>query len=626
MAGLASLAKSDANKEVIGKMGALAALIELVFKDDKNPTAFVTDRPGGGRNSTGGTMVTRRLYGTHHHTKRHGHHATVGLRRHSLDGQPSLEELSLLPGPPSGAGAGAGTGMEANGGATMGITGGGGGGTTFRVKESSGDLKLTRLSAQTLATLLTNQANQEHFVEAGGLENTYGLIRRTQNVGMRASLASILNNLSKNNEYQARIVNGGGLHAIIDLGGSSDEKVCMHAVSCCKRLSSLSANQHKWPPECLRAVIEWLDEFDHVKLQILAIETLSNLCEDSEMNRVKLVESDGVSKIAQYLDMDRYDDDVRLQAAKCISKIALSAESRPYLAIPEVLDSFRSLLEHGMVVNDVEQLRAALDSLCMLADCAANKVKMSDAGYVEVIFHVMDTVADKILRRSCTKCLMLIGEDEECRDQMMQFIPKIIALMQNHDYSTQFCSTTLLCYLSEKKRCRQVIIMQVSKIMKLLDHWMGVPDEQFNKVAIKLGANLVIDQEAKREVMTILPVMKTFMGMSKTKNPDMQTSAATFLSNMTDTTEEKDRAMLVQVGAVWRLKGIENHGKLPIARQIANTALKMHLGDHVAAIRIQAMYRGRLHRLRAKKREEEAARKAEAKAAKDKVGGSKPKK
>jgi hypothetical protein len=33
---------------------------------------------------------------------------------------------------------------------------------------------------------------------------------------------------------------------------------------------------------------------------------------------------DGVPKIAQYLDMDRYDDDVRLQAAKCISKIAVS--------------------------------------------------------------------------------------------------------------------------------------------------------------------------------------------------------------------------------------------------------------------------------------------------------------
>ena len=52
VAGLASLAKSDANKEVMGKMGALAALIELVFKDDKNPTAFVTDQPKGRASTT----------------------------------------------------------------------------------------------------------------------------------------------------------------------------------------------------------------------------------------------------------------------------------------------------------------------------------------------------------------------------------------------------------------------------------------------------------------------------------------------------------------------------------------------------------------------------------------------
>ena len=446
----------------------------------------------------------------------------------------------------------------------------------FRVKESAGDLKLTRLSAQTLATLLTNQANQEHFVEAGGLENTYGLIQSTHNLGMRASLACILNNLSRNPEYQARIVDGGGLRSVVELGDSSDEKVCMHAVSCVKRLASLHANQSKWPSDCLGAMLDWLDEFDHVRLQILTIEAISHLCEDCETNRAALVELDGVPKIAQYLDMDKYDDDVRLQAAKCISKIAISEVSRPHLAIPQVLDSFRGLLEHGMVVNDVEQLRAALDSLCMLADCATNKVKLSDAGYVEVIFHVMDTVSDKILRRSCTKCLMLIGEADDCREQMMQFIPKIIALMQHSDYSTQFSSTTLLCYLSEKKRCRQVIIMQVSKIMKLLDHWMGVPDEQFNKVAIKLGANLVIDAEAKKEVMAILPVMQTFMNMSKSKDADLQCSAATFLSNMSDTTDDQDRATLVNVGAVWRLKGIERAAKLPIARQIAQTALKTH--------------------------------------------------
>lgn len=112
VAGLASLAKSDANKEVMGKMGALAALIELVFKDDKNPTAFVTDRGlqggGGGRASTG---TTRRFRGT---DSGGGHHHRVGTetgsmrrdtKRYSLDGQPSLEDLSQLPSGVGGAGA-----------------------------------------------------------------------------------------------------------------------------------------------------------------------------------------------------------------------------------------------------------------------------------------------------------------------------------------------------------------------------------------------------------------------------------------------------------------------------------------------------------------------------------------
>lgn len=479
-----------------------------------------------------------------------------------------------------------------------------------RARESAGDLKLTRLSAQTLATLLTNHANQRHFVEAGGLENTYDLIRRTHNQGMRASLASILNNISRNPEYQARIMDGGGLQAVIDLGSSTDDKVRMHAVSCCKRLSSISANQHRWPAAALEALLTWLDAFEHAKLQILAIETVAHLCGDCEANRVKLVELEGVPKVARYLDMERYDDDVRLHAAKCLSKIAVSEVSRPHLAIPQVLDSYRSLLEHGMVVNDVEQLRAALDSLCMLADCAENKAKLSDAGYVEVIFHAMDTVSDKFLRRSCTKCLTLIAEADDCREQMLQFIPKVLALMKSHDYSTQFHSTTLLCHLSEKRRCRQVIAMHAAAVMKMLDHWMGVPDEQFNKVAMKLGANLVIEPEAKKEVMGILPVMETVMTLSRHKDAGIQTYATTFLSNLANTADEGDRAKLVNIGALWRLKGIENGGNAVLARQIAHTALKTHLADHFAAIRIQAIFRGGLHRRR-KEKEAVARKKAE---------------
>lgn len=175
-------------------------------------------------------------------------------------------------------------------------------------------------------------------------------------------------------------------------------------------------------------------------------------------------------------------------------------------------------------------------------------------------------------------------------------------LMQNSDYNTQFSATTLLYYLSQKKRCRTVIILQVGKIMKLLDHWMEVPDEQFNRLAIKLGANLVIDEEAKSEVMHLLPSLKHFMMMTKSKDGDTQTGAASFLCNLSNTLDDKHRSNLVEAGAVWRLKSIERSARQPMARQIASTALKTHLADHVAVIKIQAMVRGRLHRMRSRKR------------------------
>ena len=397
----------------MGKMGALAALIELVFKDDKNPTAYVTGHPKRTNQSSTGRFRVGTL-----EAAKNG-----GGQRHSLDGQPSLEDLSALP-------------RRNSLGSSSVVSK-----TAFRVKGNAGDLQLTRLSAQTLATLLTNRANQEQFVEAGGLENTYRLVEQTTSVGLRTSLATILNNLARTPEYQARIMDSDGLSAVIELANSSDDKACMNAVSCCKRLSTLNTNQHKWPVECLEKILSWLDVWDTVKLQLLTMDTITHLCEDCEVNRARLVELGGVPKIAQYLDMDKYDDDIRLLAAKCISKIAISEVSRPHLALPQVLDSFRSLVEHGMVVNDVEQLRAALDAMCMLADCEENKTKLSDAGYVEVIFHTVDTVSDKILRRSCTKCLMLIAEADDCREQMMVYIPKVGAHSNEHVILHHLCAS-----------------------------------------------------------------------------------------------------------------------------------------------------------------------------------------
>jgi hypothetical protein len=50
----------------------------------------------------------------------------------------------------------------------------------------------------------------------------------------------------------------------------------------------------------LAALLNWLDEFDHVKLQILTIETIANLCEDCETNRARLVELDGTGALQPF--------------------------------------------------------------------------------------------------------------------------------------------------------------------------------------------------------------------------------------------------------------------------------------------------------------------------------------
>ena len=81
----------------------------------------------------------------------------------------------------------------------------------------------------------------------------------------------------------------GGLESLFDLVRSNDEKICLHAVSCCKRLSSLKENQTRWPASAFPVMLGWLDMFQLMKLQMLTLETITNLCEESDVNRERLV-------------------------------------------------------------------------------------------------------------------------------------------------------------------------------------------------------------------------------------------------------------------------------------------------------------------------------------------------
>jgi len=103
-----------------------------------------------------------------------------------------------------------------------------------------------------------------------------------------------------------------------------------------------------------------------------------------------------------------------------VGKVACIQSTRSHFGSPEVLDALYSLLERGMVSKDSEQIQSALHVVCQLADCETNKVKMRDTGYTEVVFHVEAAAAasDKVVRRLCSRFLMLLAESSECRVQV----------------------------------------------------------------------------------------------------------------------------------------------------------------------------------------------------------------
>jgi len=178
---------------------------------------------------------------------------------------------------------------------------------------------------------------------------------------------------------------------------------------------------------------------------------------------------------------------------------------------------------------------------------------------------------------------------------MEPHIPAVLNMMQSTDYGALLSTTTLLYYLSDTPSCRASIVTQATKVMKLLNRRMVVPYAEFDKVAVKLAANLVIDAQTKREVMLLLPAIANFMEATKSKDNDTQVSTVRFLSSMADTTDEAHRAELVTMGVVRRLRVIVRDGKKP-SPQMALAVLRTHLKDHFAAIRIQAVYRGWLQR------------------------------
>ena len=565
VSGLAVMAKSEANKKMMGTMGALEALVQLLFKSEENPTSMLTDSPARSAGRRGAKTPGAKTPTPVDPTTPATTPATATLAAPVSD-----------PARPS--------------------------------RATVGDVPMTRLAARGVASLLSDFDNQDFFVRLGGLEKTYGLVAATSNVDIRASLASALADLARRPEYCAAIVDTGGLPAVTALAESPDVKVCLHAVSCARRLSRLKHCRERWSAECLERLLTWLRAFQgHDALCGATVECVANLCDDSDAHRDLVVALGGVPKIAKYLNVDRYEDDVRAVASRCLSCVAKNADARPHLAIPSVLGSFKRSVEANTAVANAEQLRNTVDTVAALADCDANRKKLAEAGYAETLFRAMATVRDKQLRRLCTRVLGMIARDESCAEVFRPHVAAVVELMAHDDPETQLHAATLGAALTRDEACRRDLNRSVTRVAGMLKRWTESPDGEFHRVALHLGSNLVVDPDAKTEMMRgAAPTLKAFMSQSRSKDPEVQLALAAFLSKLADGDDEI-KSGLVRAGAVWRLKSLRDVGKHVVARQVAGATLNNQMGKHFAAIRIQARFRGILHRLRERRREREEA-------------------
>ena len=413
---------------------------------------------------------------------------------------------------------------------------------------------MTRLAARGVASLLSDFDNQDFFVRLGGLEKTYGLVAATSNATFRRrSTLFARRRLARRPEYCAAIVDTGGLPAVTALAESPDVKVCLHAVSCARRLSRLKHCRERWSAECLERLLAWLARVQgHDALCGATVECVANLCDDSDAHRDLVVALGGVPKIAKYLNVDRYEDDVRANRVAVPELRGENADARPHLAIPSVLGSFKRSVEANTAVANAEQLRNTVDTVAALADCDANRKKLAEAGYAETLFRAMATVRDKQLRRLCTRVLGMIARDESCAEVFRPHVAAVVELMAHDDPETQLHAATLGAALTRDEACRRDLNRSVTRVAGMLKRWTESPDGEFHRVALHLGSNLVVDPEAKTEMMRgTAPTLKAFMSQSRSKDPEVQLALAAFLSKLADGDDEI-KSGLVRAGAVWR--------------------------------------------------------------------------
>ena len=131
--------------------------------------------------------------------------------------------------------------------------------------------------------------------------------------------------------------------------------------------------------------------------------------------------------------------------------------------------------------------------------------------------------------------------------------------------------------------------------------------DMLNFLASQIAANMCTDIEFKSRVPNLMSLVQSFMGLTWSKDKKTQENTTRLINTVSDTSDE-DKQTLVGMGLVWRLKKMKQSSSVSGATKIlAKNTLSTHLEFHTAAITIQCIARGFLYRKMKEKAAAQAA-------------------
>lgn len=576
--GLLSLAESNHNLEVMGKMGALTALSDLMFRPEatefegspkKKTTRFRVVKPGYGSGPLHAEISAASLA---------GEDSSPGLAaersRASISAEASTSLIQKVP-----------------------------------FKPSKGDIKLQRLAANAISLLVGHPANQKLFLELGYLEKTCKIALSTHNTSIRRSVAVTLLNLSKNPSLRESLFEHPKLmEALGHLALAPDERTRLSAFGVYKRLAQSDVNSENWSEEEIAQLTQYLTMSLDIRLHMMTLDALNALAMNEKNGLVIGAQPDIVDKLASFLDLEMYNDAVRLLASTCISTISNYEGNLPLLGACDMLfEKLHQSIDHGMRVDDYDACRLDLGTIAHVAVLQEVADKLVQIDFVEHLFKYA-MIHNKPCRKHAARAIRLINMTNEASDvAVLRNMDKLAYLMcKVNDYGVQMDALMMMAKLSEDEEViSKYLLNHLGPIVSKIEDWGVLPDPDLAEVATKLAANLAQNKVAKMMLTTIKPLIKNLVEGIKSKDPKLQMQSVRFVTNLTEEAEEEAKAAVVNVGAIWRMRSISKDANANANIKTAvQSTLKSSLAEHTAAIMIQSIVRGRIHRKRAKRREE----------------------